>query len=73
MHRPYHDKPFTSGLMRTEPAVFFDVIPKFLRDGWQVVGFLLVLMNLLAENDTRMYMPLVTRRMALSSMLLSWP
>lgn len=24
--------------MRLEPQILFDVIPKFLRDGWQVVS-----------------------------------
>jgi len=36
LHAPYHDNPSTVGLMRLDEAVLFDVIPKFLRDGWQV-------------------------------------
>lgn len=27
--------------MRLDDEVLFDVIPKFLRDGWQVVGLVL--------------------------------
>jgi len=33
---PYHDNPSTRGFMRTDPQIFHEVIPKFLRDGWQV-------------------------------------
>jgi predicted amidohydrolase YtcJ len=33
---PYHDQPSTSGFMRSDPRIFHEVIPKFLKDGWQV-------------------------------------
>ncbi|KAG2119526.1 amidohydrolase 3, partial [Suillus discolor] len=37
LHEPYHDNPHTKGFMRVDPKVLTDVVPKFLRDGWQVV------------------------------------
>ncbi|KAI0790696.1 amidohydrolase family-domain-containing protein [Abortiporus biennis] len=36
LYEPYADNPTTRGFMRTEPEVLNDIIPKFLRDGWQV-------------------------------------
>ncbi|KAF8230148.1 hypothetical protein L208DRAFT_1438505 [Tricholoma matsutake] len=36
LYEPYADNPTTNGFMRLEPQILFDVIPKFLRDGWQV-------------------------------------
>ncbi|KAJ3574658.1 hypothetical protein NP233_g1624 [Leucocoprinus birnbaumii] len=36
LYEPYHDNPGTSGFMRLDPEILFDVIPKYLRDGWQV-------------------------------------
>ncbi|KAF9451279.1 hypothetical protein P691DRAFT_699657 [Macrolepiota fuliginosa MF-IS2] len=36
LYEPYHDNPETPGFMRLDPDILFDVIPKFLRDGWQV-------------------------------------
>jgi len=33
---PYHDQPSTRGFMRSDPQIFHEVIPKFLKDGWQV-------------------------------------
>lgn len=36
LYEPYHDNPETSGFMRLDPEILFDVIPKYLRDGWQV-------------------------------------
>jgi len=36
LYEPYTDNPTTRGFMRLEPEILFDVIPKFLRDGWQV-------------------------------------
>ncbi|KXN90193.1 Putative amidohydrolase YtcJ [Leucoagaricus sp. SymC.cos] len=36
LYEPYHDNPETSGFLRLDPEVLFDVIPKFLADGWQV-------------------------------------
>ncbi|KAG1896052.1 amidohydrolase family-domain-containing protein [Suillus fuscotomentosus] len=36
LHEPYHDNPHTKGFMRVDPKVLTDVVPKFLRDGWQV-------------------------------------
>ncbi len=38
LYEPYADNPSTSGFMRTPPEVLNDVIPRFLRDGWQVVS-----------------------------------
>jgi hypothetical protein len=38
LYEPYADAPHTSGFMRIEPAVLYDVIPKFLENGWQVVS-----------------------------------
>jgi hypothetical protein len=37
LYEAYSDNPSTNGLMRLDAEVMFDVIPKFLRDGWQVV------------------------------------
>ena len=37
LYEPYADNPTTNGFMRLDPEVLFDVIPKYLRDGWQVV------------------------------------
>ncbi|EGN99525.1 hypothetical protein SERLA73DRAFT_179580 [Serpula lacrymans var. lacrymans S7.3] len=36
LFEPYHDNPETNGFMRLDPAVLYDVIPRFLSDGWQV-------------------------------------
>ncbi|TFK44572.1 amidohydrolase family-domain-containing protein [Crucibulum laeve] len=36
LYEPYTDNPSTPGFMRLDSDVLFDVIPKFLRDGWQV-------------------------------------
>ncbi|KAF9467258.1 amidohydrolase family-domain-containing protein [Collybia nuda] len=36
LYEPYADNPSTKGFMRLESDILFDVIPKFLRDGWQV-------------------------------------
>ncbi|PPQ99746.1 hypothetical protein CVT24_009729 [Panaeolus cyanescens] len=36
LYEPYADNPGTNGFMRLDPEVLFDVIPKFLKDGWQV-------------------------------------
>ncbi|KAJ7478902.1 amidohydrolase family-domain-containing protein [Mycena latifolia] len=36
LHSHYADNPHTAGIMRLDPAVLFDFIPRFLRDGWQV-------------------------------------
>ncbi|KAJ3554225.1 hypothetical protein NM688_g3217 [Phlebia brevispora] len=36
LYEPYADNPSTRGFMRTQPEVLNDVIPRFLRDGWQV-------------------------------------
>ena len=37
LYEPYTDNPTTNGFMRLDPEILFDVIPKYLRDGWQVV------------------------------------
>ncbi|KAF9455444.1 amidohydrolase 3, partial [Collybia nuda] len=36
LYEPYSDNPSTSGLMRITPELLNEVVPKFLRDGWQV-------------------------------------
>ncbi|KAH8107827.1 amidohydrolase family-domain-containing protein [Cristinia sonorae] len=36
LYEPYTDNPATRGFMRIAPEVLNDVIPRFLRDGWQV-------------------------------------
>ncbi|KAI0700891.1 amidohydrolase family-domain-containing protein [Cytidiella melzeri] len=36
LYEPYADNPSTNGFMRIEPEVLNAVIPRFLRDGWQV-------------------------------------
>ncbi|KAF8160976.1 amidohydrolase family-domain-containing protein [Crassisporium funariophilum] len=36
LYEPYDDNPTTRGFMRIDPDILFEVIPKFLRDGWQV-------------------------------------
>ncbi|RDB25349.1 putative amidohydrolase YtcJ [Hypsizygus marmoreus] len=36
LYEPYTDDPSTKGFMRLDPQILYDVIPKFLRDGWQV-------------------------------------
>ena len=37
LYEPYADNPSTSGQMRLPDHVFHEVIPQFLKDGWQVV------------------------------------
>ncbi|KAH7108134.1 amidohydrolase family-domain-containing protein [Auriculariales sp. MPI-PUGE-AT-0066] len=36
LYEPYTDNPTTRGVLRIPPEVLHDIIPKFLRDGWQV-------------------------------------
>ncbi|KAG2016580.1 hypothetical protein CC2G_009734 [Coprinopsis cinerea AmutBmut pab1-1] len=36
LYEPYSDDPSTSGQMRFTPEVLNEIIPKFLKDGWQV-------------------------------------
>ncbi|KAH9485282.1 Putative amidohydrolase YtcJ [Psilocybe cubensis] len=36
LYEPYADNPSTNGFMRLDPDILFNVIPKFLKDGWQV-------------------------------------
>ena len=38
LYEPYADNPSTNGFMRIPSDVLFNVIPQFLRDGWQVVS-----------------------------------
>lgn len=38
LYAPYSDNPSTSGAMRISAEVLESVIPRFLRDGWQVVS-----------------------------------
>ena len=37
LYDPYTDNPGTKGFMRIPPEVLNDVIPRFMKDGWQVV------------------------------------
>ena len=41
--------------MRIDPAVLFEFVPKFIRDGWQVVSFCLTL-------DFKFYLGLIQRK-----------
>ncbi|KAF9024805.1 hypothetical protein BDZ89DRAFT_988931 [Hymenopellis radicata] len=36
LYEPYADNPSTSGFMRLSPEVINQVVPRFLKDGWQV-------------------------------------
>jgi predicted amidohydrolase YtcJ len=36
LFEPYADNPSTNGFMRLNESILYDVIPKYLRDGWQV-------------------------------------
>ncbi|KAJ3992689.1 amidohydrolase family-domain-containing protein [Lentinula boryana] len=36
LYEPYTDDPFSSGFMRLPASLLNDIIPKFLKDGWQV-------------------------------------
>ncbi|EMD37766.1 hypothetical protein CERSUDRAFT_114429 [Gelatoporia subvermispora B] len=36
LYEPYTDNPETRGFMRISPELLNDVIPRFMRDGWQV-------------------------------------
>ncbi|KAI0666716.1 amidohydrolase family-domain-containing protein [Trametes maxima] len=36
LYEPYADNPETRGFLRTSPETLNDVIPKFMKDGWQV-------------------------------------
>ncbi|CCM04368.1 uncharacterized protein FIBRA_06541 [Fibroporia radiculosa] len=36
LYEPYADNPETRGFMRIEPEVLNSIIPRFMRDGWQV-------------------------------------
>ncbi|KAJ8593060.1 amidohydrolase 3 [Rhizopogon salebrosus TDB-379] len=36
LNEPYCDNPHTKGFMRVDPEVLTRVVPKYLRDGWQV-------------------------------------
>lgn len=45
LYEPYADNPTTNGFMRLDPEILFDVIPKYLRDGWQVVCLHNILMG----------------------------
>lgn len=66
LYEPYADNPSTRGFMRLEPETLFDVIPKFLRDGWQVVSSLLFLfVGGTSQSLPRTYMRLVIGQMAL--------
>lgn len=46
LYEPYEDNPSTSGFMRLSPEVLDTIIPKFLKDGWQVVSSFLSSQNL---------------------------
>ncbi|KIJ39852.1 hypothetical protein M422DRAFT_32455 [Sphaerobolus stellatus SS14] len=36
LYEPYSDNPSTRGFFRIDPEILKDVIPRFLKDGWQV-------------------------------------
>jgi predicted amidohydrolase YtcJ len=36
LYEPYHDDPGTKGFMRLDEEVLREVVPRFLKDGWQV-------------------------------------
>ncbi|KIP08258.1 hypothetical protein PHLGIDRAFT_104500 [Phlebiopsis gigantea 11061_1 CR5-6] len=36
LYEPYADNPSTCGVMRIDPELLNDIIPRFLKDGWQV-------------------------------------
>ncbi|KAG8213763.1 amidohydrolase family-domain-containing protein [Butyriboletus roseoflavus] len=36
LYEPYHDNPRTKGFMRLDEEVLHEVVPRFLKDGWQV-------------------------------------
>ncbi|KAK2467801.1 hypothetical protein APHAL10511_000096 [Amanita phalloides] len=36
LFEPYTDNPSTKGFMRIDPEVLHDIIPKYMREGWQV-------------------------------------
>ena len=38
LYEPYSDNPETRGFMRLSTKVLNEIIPNFLRDGWQVVS-----------------------------------
>ena len=38
LYEPYADNPETRGFMRIAPETLNEVIPKFMKDGWQVVS-----------------------------------
>lgn len=38
LYEPYSDNPETRGFMRLSTEVLNEIIPNFLRDGWQVVS-----------------------------------
>ena len=40
LYEPYTDNPETRGFMRISPELLNEVIPRFMKDGWQVVSFL---------------------------------
>ena len=74
LYEPYTDNPSTRGVMRIDPEVLNDIIPRFLRDGWQVVRAFPVQTrsapDVLATifADSRTFMLSVTARTGSSSM-----
>lgn len=50
LYEPYTDNPETSGFMRIDAAVLNDVIPRFLRDGWQVVSAIKLCSNTTSKH-----------------------
>ena len=58
LYEPYTDNPETRGFMRLSTEVLNDIIPNFLRDGWQVVSpvafdprFLYVNLDFISEHS----------------------
>jgi hypothetical protein len=68
LHKPYHDNPETKGFMRLDEKVLHEIIPRYLNDGWQVVGCFSRLMCPTAHfyQNFRTSTPLVTTQIVLS-------
>lgn len=51
LYEPYTDNPETSGVMRLDADVLNSVVPRFLRDGWQVVSRLYLIRSIFFANS----------------------
>lgn len=50
LFEPYSDNPETRGFMRLSTELLNEIIPNFLRDGWQVVSLVTVYPRFLYAN-----------------------